>query len=237
MRREGQVRVAAPEVDDPQRPVGRRGLDATRGDRVVDHRREVAQELLDLAVLRLPARLQPSLRVGEPDRRQQRVVLRQQPRLHPVVLVSRLRRVSAATHRRAPSPRPSWSPAAGGSRSSVSTCQFPNGSPSSGSTAAGRLAGLVVRGVRLGVVVRRDLEPPAGLEVDVAKLHAPPARLCPAPAARPDRPHEHVLVEQQRPHPREGGRKRFGGHGRKPRWGRGGLGHPERAMDRPGAQS
>ena len=52
----------------------------------------------------------------------------------------------------------------------------------------GILTGLVVRGVRLPVVVRRHLEAAAGLQVDVPQLHpSPPRRSCRAGARTPPR--------------------------------------------------
>ena len=59
---EGQVGVAAAEVDDPQRLLGGRSAHVAPVDRVGERRVEQPEELLDLAVLRLPARLDPTLR-------------------------------------------------------------------------------------------------------------------------------------------------------------------------------
>ena len=60
----------------------------------------------------------------------------------------------------------------------------------------------VVGGVRLGLVVRRDLEVAPGLEVDVAQLDPPPPRLA-GPSGGPDadRPDQRVGVEQVAAHP------------------------------------
>ena len=75
VRGEGQVGVAAAEVDHPQRLVRRRARAARRLASASSTRPEGAQELLDLAVLRLPARLDPALGVGDPELSQHRVVL------------------------------------------------------------------------------------------------------------------------------------------------------------------
>ena len=72
-----------------------------------------------------------------------------------------------------------------------------------------RVAHGVVGGVRLGVVVRRDLQVPAGLEVDVAELGpAPPGLLALLPAGR-DRLDQGVGVEQVGAHPVQRAEQRF----------------------------
>ena len=84
----------------------------------------------------------------------------------------------------------------------VSTCQLPNGWSSRSSTAvAGGVADGVVARVRLGVVVRRDLEVAAGLEVDVPQLDPAPRRLGAAPAAGRDGPDQRLVVEDRCAHP------------------------------------
>ena len=85
VRGEGEVGVAAAEVDDPQRLLRRRGAQRAGAGGVLDGDRERPQELLDLAVLRLPRRLEPTLRVGDAERLEHRVVLGQQPVLGLVV--------------------------------------------------------------------------------------------------------------------------------------------------------
>jgi hypothetical protein len=74
----------------------------------------------------------------------------------------------------------------------------------------GRLADLMVLGVRLRGVVRRDLEVPAGLEVDVAELGAAPVRRGPLLPAGRDRADQRVRVEQVAAHPGEGAEQRLG---------------------------
>ena len=92
---EGQVGVAAAEVDDPQRVLGGRpaqvALLACRGDGAV----EQPEELLDLAHLGLTAGLDPALAVGQPERPEQRVVGREQPLLVAVVSAFGLDRLLA----------------------------------------------------------------------------------------------------------------------------------------------
>jgi hypothetical protein len=82
---EGEVGVAAAEVDDPPRLLGCGGAESAGSQRVVEGRGERPQELLHLAVLRLPARLDPALGVGDAQGPQHRVVLGQQPVLAAVV--------------------------------------------------------------------------------------------------------------------------------------------------------
>ena len=132
---EGEVGVAAAEVDDPQRVgLGRRAQVAL-GQRVGDRGVQQPEELLDLAVLRLPRRLDPALGVGDAERDQHRVVLGEQPLLVPVVAT-----VGGERARRGPGcatiassflvTRSWWVWVV------VSTCQLPKGSARSASTAA-----------------------------------------------------------------------------------------------------
>ena len=74
---EGEVGVAAAEVDDLQGFLGGRPAQVALGESVGDRGVEDPQELLDLAVLALPARLHPALVVAEPERTEDRVVLGQ----------------------------------------------------------------------------------------------------------------------------------------------------------------
>jgi hypothetical protein len=193
-----------------QRLLGRRRAQPARGHRVVDRRRQVAEELLHLPVLRLSARFDPTLLVGDAQGHQHRVVLREQPRLPPVVLL--LLRL------------PCWAGRGGvhhgfqllgdpqlvrlGGRPDVPVAERlveevvhdrPRG-----------LTRLVVRGVRLGVVVRRDLQPPAGLQVDVPKLDASPARRPALLAPGGDRAHQDGVVEQDSAQTGQGAEERFG---------------------------
>ena len=94
VRGEGQVGVAAAEVDEPQRVLGRRVRSCPAASRVVEGRVQRPKELLDLAVLGLAARLDPAVLVGDTEGAQHRVVLGQQPLLAPVV-AWRCRRRSA----------------------------------------------------------------------------------------------------------------------------------------------
>ena len=91
----------------------------------------------------------------------------------------------------------------------VSTCQLANGSSSSSSSDLARVG--VVGDVRLGVVVRRELELPAGLEVDVPQLDAAPPRLglAATPAGRQGA-HEVLVVEDGAAQPVERLGERFG---------------------------
>ena len=189
---EGQVRVAAAQVDHPQRSL-RRGAQAPARSRRRPPR-QGAQELLDLAVLRLARRLDPPLRVGDAERDEQRVRPRASRRCFArscarsaapcarspdcvcssawPFLVTRSwwvvvwsRRASWRTARRAARPRP------------------PRGSS-------------WLRGVGLRVVVRRDLQAPAGLQVDVPQLDAaPPRRLLAAAPTGGQGPDEVLVVE------------------------------------------
>jgi hypothetical protein len=95
VRSEGQVGVAATEVDHPQRILrcGRAQLSG-RG-RVLDGNCERSQELLDLAVLRLARRLHPTVRVGDAEGSQHRMVLGQQSLLRVVVRPLRRHRLGA----------------------------------------------------------------------------------------------------------------------------------------------
>ena len=111
--RERQVAVAAAEVGHPQRLVLGRPAQVALLDRLGDRRVQDAQELLDLAVLPLPARLHPALVVGQAEGHEHRVVLGQQPALVAVVVPLRPRpprrgRCCAAAR------RPSWSRGPGG---------------------------------------------------------------------------------------------------------------------------
>ena len=118
VRGEGEVRVAAAEVDHAQRAGELGGKGGGQGP----------QEGVDLAPLGGAAA----------DRVEERVPGIEQVLPHPVVPVAgpvgglcRLRR-----RRGAPAPRHAWSPGPAGSSAAVSTCQLPNGSASSASTAA-----------------------------------------------------------------------------------------------------
>ena len=109
------------------------------------------------------------------------------------------------------SPRASWSPCSWWLWVAVSTCQSPNGSSSSASTAS-RAASPdgVVLGERLGLVVRRDLQVRPGLEVDVAQLRAPPGGLLALLPPGRDRLDQHVGVEDVGPEPVELTQQRLG---------------------------
>ncbi len=187
LRGEGEVGVAAAEVDDPQRVLRRRPAQVALVERLGDRGVEQPQELLDLAVLRLPARLDPAVGVG--DARARRTPGRPRAAAGPCrgrgrgrPRPARARSVVCTTASSFLVTRSWWLWVV------VSTCQLPNGSSSSVVDRVPRgVADGVVGGVRLGCVVRRDLQVPAGLEVDVAQLDAPPGRL-PAPLPSRRRP-------------------------------------------------
>ena len=205
---EGQVGVAAAQVDDPQRLLGCRRPQLALVDRLGDRGVEQPEELLDLAVLVLPARLHPAVGVAEPERAEQRVVLRQQPVLVAVVAAVDLGLLGAGGCARRASPlrvtRSWWVSVV------VSTCQLPNGSSSRSSTASRRcVADRVVGRVRLRLVVRRDLEVPAGLEVDVPQLDPAPRRLGAALPPRRDGADQRLVVEEVGAHPGQRAQERF----------------------------
>ena len=85
VRGQGEVGVAAAEVDHAQRVLARGRAQVAGAHGVGDAGVEDAEELLDLAVLRLPAGLDPAVPVGQPEGGEDGVVLRQQPRLLAVV--------------------------------------------------------------------------------------------------------------------------------------------------------
>ena len=198
--REGQVGVAAAEVDDPQRVVGGRPAELALVDRVGD---AASRSRRNSSTWRYfaPGRLEPARR-----RRRARA-----PRT-----AGRPRAAAGPCRGRGRGrPGPASAPAVVCTSASplrvtrswavssvVSTCQLPNGSSSRSSTASrGRVAGRVVGGVRLRLVVRRDLEVPTGLEVDVAELDPAPPWLCGLLAAGRDAPDQDVGVEQPAAHP------------------------------------
>jgi hypothetical protein len=178
-----------------ERLLGRRAAQVSLVDRLGHTGVEDPQELLDLAVLRLPARLDPAAPVGQTQRDENRVLLGQQPALLPVVVAVDLDLglpLAAVDHRLEPLGHPHLVHLAGGLDVPVAerlVQQAVDG-------LARVLTGRVVGGVRLGVVVRRDLQVAAGLEVDVAELDPLPPRLLPLLAPRGHRPDERLGVEQ-----------------------------------------
>jgi hypothetical protein len=193
--REREVPVAAAEVGHPQRLVRRRPAQVALLDGVGDRGVEDAQELLDLAILRLPAGLHPALVVGETERDEHRVVLGQQPPLVPVVVPPGLDlplAVRGVQQRVALLGDPHLVRLGDGVDVPVAERLVEEGVHG----VTGVVAGIVVGGVRLPVVVRRDLQPAAGLQVDVPELHPAPAwRLGPSPAAGGDSADQRVRVE------------------------------------------
>ncbi len=210
---EGQVAVAAAQVDDPQRVVGG-GRAQLFAERLRDRRVEDPHEFLDLAVLRLPARLDPPLGVGQTERRQHRVVLRQQPLLLAVVRPHGL-------DRRGP---------ASGVGDGVELLGHPQlvdlGRGLDVPVAerlrqqridrgTGRVPDQVVGGEGLGGVVRRDLQVRPRLQVHPPQLGPPPLRLSVGRllALLPTRrqpAHQRVRVEQVGADPREAVGERLG---------------------------
>ena len=131
---EGEVGVAAAEVDHPQRVVGGGAAQVALGEGVGDRGVEQPQELLDLAVLGLPARLDPPSLVGEAERAKSGSSARQQPLLVAVVAAVDLdlglgAAVVCSSASRFLVTRSWWVSVV------VSTCQLPNGSSSRASTA------------------------------------------------------------------------------------------------------
>ena len=205
VRGEGQVGVAAAQVDHAQR-LGLGGpAQVALLDGLDDRGVEQAQELLDLAVLRLAARLEPTLGVGEAELAEERVVLGQQPLLAAVVPAAGLERLQAVAgvHQRlALLGHPQLVALRGGLDVPVAERlveQRVDGVP--GGAGPSRLADGVVGGVRLLLVVRRDLQVATGLEVDVAQLDAAPLRRTALLPPGGDRAHERVGVEQVAAHP------------------------------------
>ena len=197
-RREAEVAVAAAEVDDPQRVVGGRRAHVARGQRVGERGVEDAQELLDLAVLGLPAGLDLPCVVGDAERDERGVVLGQQPALVAVVVAVGL----------------DLGRAVGGVQQGLALAGHPQlvllGRGLDVPVAEGlveqrvdrlarRLADGVVGGEGLRLVVRRDLEVAARLEVDVAQLGPAPARGGGLLPPGRDGAHQRVGVEQVRP--------------------------------------
>ena len=208
VRREGQVGVAAAEVDDPERVVGGRSAQVP----LVEGRRERGveqpEELLHLAELGLPARLDPALAVGQTERPEQRVVGGEQPLLVPVVATLGLDRLLAvlAVHDRLVRLRDPELVALG------RRLDVPAGERLV-QQRVHRVPGLalltqgsdrVVVGVRLRGVVRRDLEVTPRLEVDVTELGPAPGRRRALLPAGGHRPHQDLRVEQVAAHPGEG---------------------------------
>ena len=203
---EGEVGVAAPEVDDAQRVVGRRDPEATLLQGVVEAAGQQPEELLDLAVLGLAARLDPTAVVADPERDQHRRVLRQQPSLGTVVLAGHL-------HRSRTLGRVEQHGALLGDarlQRLADRLDVPVAEGLGQQRVDGGLGGRaerVVGGVRLRVVVGHDLQVRPGLEVHRPDLDAPdlpPVDLrrgsaLAAPAG--PRPHQAVGRQQRRPHP------------------------------------
>ena len=219
---EGQVGVAAPEVDHAQRLVGRRPAQRTTRPGVGERRVELAQELLDLAQLGLPAGLDPALGVGEPERPEHRVGLLEQAFLVAVVPALGLHGLLAGRRVQQPLALLGHSQLVGvRGRLDVPVAERlveEQRVQRLGRRARGRLvAEEVVAGVRLRRVVRRQLQVPAGLEVHGADLDAAPARLALAAAARGHRTDQRVGGEDLGPQAGEGTQQRLG-HGRLRRW-------------------
>ena len=133
-----------------------------------------AHELLDLAVLRLAGWLHPPLRVGDARARRAPGASSGSNRcLGPVVAAVRLGRSVAPLAAVCRSGRPFLVTRSWWVSVVVSTCQLANGIAEQLVDGCAR-GSLVVGGVGLGVVVRRDLEAATCLEVDVPQLDAAP---------------------------------------------------------------
>ena len=200
VRRERQVAVAAAQVDDPQRVVGRRGAQPVAG--VGDGGVEDPHELLDLAVLRLPARLDPTLLVSQPEGREHGVVGRQQPLLLPVVRPlcgDRLRPCRRVGDRVELLGHPQLVHLGRGL--DVPVAERLREQRIDG-LACG-VADQVVGDMGLGCVVRRHLEVSYGLQVHPPQLDPAPLRLLPLLPARRQPAHEGVRVEDEVADPAE----------------------------------
>ncbi len=185
--RERQVGVAAPQVHHPQRVVLACLAQVPLAPRLGDGGVQQPEELLHLAVLRLPGRLDPPLGGGDAQTDQHRVVLGEHPGLVPVVPALHLDLLGprgGVHHRLELLRHPDLVLLGGGLHVPVGERlveQVVHGL--AGGTGLARLAEGVVGGVRLRLVVRRDLEVATRLEVDVAQLDALPAGVLPLLAA------------------------------------------------------
>ena len=158
---------------------------------------EDAQELLDLAVLRLPAGLDPALPVGQPERGRRRG----RP---PGAAAPSRGRAAVGGHGRRPRPPVHDRLALLGDAQLVGLghgvdvpvaerlCQ------QRGERTRRGVAHRVVGRVGLRLVVGRHLERPAVEEVDVAQLDAPPPRRSPRRRPDGDGAHERLGVEDRR---------------------------------------
>ena len=212
---EGEVGVAAAEVDHAQRLLGRRAAQRAAGAGVGERGVELAQELLDLAQLGLAAGLDPSLGVGEPQRREDRVGLLQQPLLVAVVTALGGHRLLAGRRVQQPLALLGHPQLVGVGRGlDVPVAERlveEQRVQRLGRSARGRVVPEeVVARVRLRRVVRRQLQVPAGLEVHGAQLDAAPARLALPAAARGHGPHQRVRGQQLGPQAGEGAQQRLG---------------------------
>jgi hypothetical protein len=201
LRGEGQVGVAAAEVDHAQRVVGGGGTELAALDRRGDGLVEQPQELLHLAVLRLSTRLHTSGLVRDAECPERRVVLGEQPWLGAVVAAVGGVGVVRAGRRVDDGLELLGHPELVGLGRGVDVPvaerlvqQGVDGVPR-GDTRR------VVGGERLRLVVRHHLELAAGLEVDVPELCPAPARPLPLLPAGRDRTHQDLLVQEQTPHP------------------------------------
>jgi hypothetical protein len=205
---EGQVGVAAPQVDDPERLPRRRRTQVSLVQRVGDRCVEDPQELLDLAVLPLPAGLHPAFVVAEPERAEHRVVLGQQAPLVAIVVAVDLRLVltrPAVHDRLALLAHPELVGPGGGVDVPVAERLLEQ-------AVERRPSGVtdgVVGGVRLRVVVRRHLQVASGLEVDVPQLDPSPRRLRAASASGRDGPDQGLVVQDHRAQPGQRAEERF----------------------------
>ena len=214
--REGQVGVATAQVRDPERFLGRRSAQLPLVHRLGHGGVEQPEELLDLAVLVAPGRLEPAVGVSKPEGPEQRVVLRQQPLLVAVV-------AAVEVGRRGPRRRVHQRVALAGHpqlhglarRVQVPVAerfvqQLVDRVPRAALLIPG--AHCVVRGVRLRLVVRRDLEVATGLEIDVPQLDPAPLRCPGLLPPRSDRPDQRLGVQQPDPDLSESAEEVLGHH-------------------------
>jgi hypothetical protein len=193
VRREREVGVPAAQVDHPQRPAG---VDPAALDRLVHGQRELLAELFHLAELGLPGRLHPAAVIADPELGQERRRRVQQPVLDPVVAGVLLSpRRPAVQQRAALLGVPQLQRLAGGLDVPVAVRRGQQLLDPLRHTGAGSRVG----GVRLPLVVRRDLQVPARLEVDVAQLHPlVRRRVLAAAAAGADSTDQRGAVEEHR---------------------------------------
>ena len=190
MRGEGQVGVAAAEIDDTQRPAAPPSPERWRGRR------------------RRPAGA-GRRRPGDACRRRHRARrTADRPGRAAAASPGRGATAEGATFRRevravCTCAWPDFVTRSCTTRSTVSTCQLPNGWASSVSTTAPRVGRGVVAGGRRPAVGGDDLQPATGLQLHRPQLGALHLGVPAPPPTRRHGPDQQVDVKQQRPQPRQ----------------------------------